>query len=195
MGGRAFSGVGLQAMLEDDRVWCVGARVEAHRGEADHYRVNDDGDLEVDVVTHQGQEITALLGGIVGGNGRGTWRAPSVGTEGAVVFLDGDFEGDAVFLGGMSSKNVPDGVSDDRTLIVDGEIELKADDLVEFDAPEVRIGGGSGHQSTFKAAAFLTEFATLIGAIGTAVGTSGTPADFLAAPSTQLFLTTVAKVK
>lgn len=80
---------------------------------------------------------------------------------------------------------------------------------LEVTSTEVLVGGGSGHQATFKANAFLTEFATLIGAIGTAVGTSGTPAgataagtaiataltDFLAAPSTTLFLTTVAKVR
>lgn len=77
---------------------------------------------------------------------------------------------------------------------------------LEVTPSEVLVGGGSGHQPTFKATAFLTEFATLIGAIGTAVGgipgggAAGTTiatalSDFLAAPSTTLFLTTVAKVR
>lgn len=143
-GARGLGRAGLRDMLEDDRAWCVGARVELHAGEADHWQVNEDGDLEVTVVTHQhGTEITALLGGIAGGNGRGTWRVPSVGTEGVVVFLDGDFEGDAVFLGGMSSKNVPSGVSDVRTLIVDGEVEVRGDTNIELDAPQVQIGGNA----------------------------------------------------
>jgi hypothetical protein len=126
MGGRPLNTAPLRDDLEDDRVWCVGARVEAHPGETDHWQVNEDGDLEIQVVTHQhGQPVTAVLGALVGGRGRGVWMIPDVGTEVLVSFFDGDFEGDAVIVGVLPSKDTPGGLAPGKVFVIGQEVIVK----------------------------------------------------------------------
>ena len=93
----------------DEAVPCVLGLVAVHEGDTEHWeRDPDTGDVHVSVVTHgHGSPIKALLHGI----GGRIWVIPSVGTEVAVVFPDGDFEGDPVLYGGGGAPEDLDGVT------------------------------------------------------------------------------------
>lgn len=87
-------------MNQSETIPSAMAVVAVHPGETAHWRRTDEGDVAISVVTNSsGTPMWALLHA-VGGGGLGLWCIPPVGTEGVVVFPDGDFEGDAVFYGG-----------------------------------------------------------------------------------------------
>jgi hypothetical protein len=171
MGGRALGGAGIRDMLADDRVWCVLGTVALHDGETGHYEVNDDGDLQVTVVSHQhGVPITAILGGAFG-SAAGTWTVPAAGDEVLVCFADGDFEGDAVVVAVTSSRSAPAGLAP-------GTVLVRADDRVQADAPEVLLGGGAGHEPALQADAYRSAEDTLLDGLVvclTAIAAATTP--------------------
>jgi uncharacterized protein involved in type VI secretion and phage assembly len=102
---------------------CVGAVVAVHEGESTHWRVNDDGDLEVDVVTHQhAVPVTAVMGALVGGAGKGVWMIPPLGTEVLVAFMEGDYEGDACVVGVLPTGQTPSGLTEGRVLVIGTEV-------------------------------------------------------------------------
>lgn len=82
---------------------------------------------------------------------------------------------DAVVYVGLRHDPLASAPTDCATFGADGGA------VVEARETDIRIGGGSGHQPTFRSTAFLSAFDTLIGSIATAVGTSGTPAGATAA--------------
>lgn len=102
-----MSGAAALRNLVDGGHACLSlARVAKHEGETDFWAVNADGDLEIQVVTHQHQApITAILGPLFG------WRIPLEGEEVVVAHAEGDFEGDAVIVAAMSSGDVPGDLS------------------------------------------------------------------------------------
>lgn len=109
--------------MSEDMIPSVKATVALHEGETSHWEVNADGDLQVSVVTHgHGAPITALLGALVGGNGKGVWVIPPIGTEVLVAFPDGDYEGDAVLVAVLSTGSVPAGLVDGNVVIVGVEV-------------------------------------------------------------------------
>jgi hypothetical protein len=193
MGARALGGAGLRDMLADDRVWFVLGTVALHEGETGHYETNDEGDLQVTVVTHGGTPVTALLGGAFGSSS-GTWSIPDPGDEVMVAFSEGQFEGDAVVVG-VVGRGAPAGLAP-------GTVVTRADDQVKVDAPEILLGGGAGHQPTFQADAFMTALSALIDSIATAaagvgggVTTAIQSAWELFDQAAPTFTTTVTKVK
>lgn len=108
----------LKALLKDDDVFTCLAVVALHEGETTHWSVNDEGDVQVTVKAHHQQsEITAVLGALVGGAGKGVWMVPPIGTEVVLAFERGEFEGDAVIVGVMPSGSVPDGLADGVVVI------------------------------------------------------------------------------
>lgn len=84
-------------LLDDERLWIMGARIALHDGESSHHRKTEEGANEVSVRTsNHGLQLWALLPG--GSNGdRGIWSVPEIGTEVLIACEDGDPEGD-VFL-------------------------------------------------------------------------------------------------
>lgn len=95
---------------DDVRVWLSAATVQLHKGETQHWRVNDEGDLEVQVAAHQHQvEMVAVMGGL-GAQGVGFWRIPDIGDE-VIVATPDDFEGDATIIALMSTGSVPGDLS------------------------------------------------------------------------------------
>jgi hypothetical protein len=162
MGARALGGAGLRDMLEDDRVWCIMGTVALGEGETGHYEVNDDGDLQVSVVTHAGVPITALLGGAFGSSS-GTWAIPAAGDEVLVAFADGQFEGDGVVVA-VVGRGAPAGLAP-------GTVVVRADDRIQADAPEVLLGGGGGHEPTYQADAHRTAEDTLLDGLVLCLGT------------------------
>ncbi len=92
-------------------------RVRKHEGELEYWQVNEDGDLEVQVVLDNHEvPVVALLGALVGGNGRGVWAIPAEGTEVLVTHADG-FEGDAVIVGVLPTGNTPSGLDVGKVFI------------------------------------------------------------------------------
>lgn len=109
---------GLQRLVGDGRQACLSlGRVAKHDGDAQHWSVNDDGDLEVSVVldTHE-VPVVALVAA------NGHWRIPAEGEEVLVAHADGDFEGDAVIVAIL--EDVPAGLVPGRTLVVGSEVRL-----------------------------------------------------------------------
>ena len=106
----------LSSSLVDEAVPSVMGVVAVHEGETSHWeRDVDTGDVHVSVVTHgHGSPMKALLHG-GGGGGVGFWAIPPVGTEVAVVFPDGDYEGDPVLYGGGGA---PEGLDGTTILII-----------------------------------------------------------------------------
>lgn len=115
---------GIARLFEDDQVACCLAVVALHDGETSHWAVNDEGDVEVTVVTHNhAVPVTAVLGALVGGAGKGVWMVPPLGTEVVLAFEQGDFESDAVIVGVMpTGQGAPAGLADGKVVIVGVEV-------------------------------------------------------------------------
>lgn len=114
---------GLKKLVDDGRAACALATVALHEGEASHWSINDEGDLQVTVVAHNHKvPIVALMGALVGGSGRGVWMIPPLGTEVVVAFDGDDFEGDAVIVGVMPTGQAPAGLAEGKVLIVGTEV-------------------------------------------------------------------------
>lgn len=147
--------------MSEDMVPSVKATVALHEGETSHWEVNADGDLQVTCLSHgHSAPITALLGAIVGGKGKGVWVIPPIGTEVLVCFPDGDYEGDAVIVGALSTGSVPAALADGNVVIVGAPVFISdgaGGAAVEVRPADVRIGGGvAPHEPTLKATTYRT---------------------------------------
>lgn len=199
-----------------DIVPSVKATVALHEGETSHWEVNADGDLQVTVVAHDyGTPITALLGAIVGGAGKGVWMVPPLDTEVLVAFPGGDYEADGVIVGVLSTGSVPGALDDGNVVIVGAPVFISdgaGGAAVEVRPADVRIGGGAApHEPTLKgttyrnaedimlgvvAAAFsalAAESTLTASATATAAAATAITAAFQAAGAA--YLTTIAKVR
>lgn len=108
----------LKALVGSEGHACLSlAKVAKHEGESDYFRVNADGDMEVDIIIDaHGAPVTAILGA-VGGLGRGIWAVPPEGAEVLVAHAEGDFEGDAVLVCGTATGDTP-GELDESTIVI-----------------------------------------------------------------------------
>lgn len=98
-------------------------------GESNYWRVNDDGDVEVDVVLHQHEvPVTALLSGL-GGAGQGLWVLPPEGAEVLVAHAEGDYEGDAVIVGCLPTGDTPSGLEPGRVIAIGARVDVRAGDI------------------------------------------------------------------
>lgn len=112
----------LRDLLEDERMAAVKARVEKHEGESEYWAVNDDGHLEIQVVTlNHGVPIVAHMTG--GGAGSGFWWVPPVGAEVMVTFDNGDFEGDATITGVFGAA--PNGLAPGTMLVLGSDVQVR----------------------------------------------------------------------
>lgn len=140
----------LRALLEDERVWCVAARVAVLEGDAKHYEVNEEGDMTIGVVTLQhGVPIRANLDSLSGSGGNGIWMIPDVNDEVIVAFDGGEFEGEAYIVGRTCGGTQPGdgelGPLAPRQIFVVGErIEVRASDKVLIAAPTVEAASAAG---------------------------------------------------
>jgi hypothetical protein len=139
----------LRRLLGDGHACVSLAKVARHEGEADFWAVNDDGDLEISVLTHQHEvPVQALLGALVGGAGKGVWAIPSEGTEVVIAHAEGGFEGDAVIVAVLPTGQVPVGLAPDRVVVVGAEVHVLSDDVqlgaagLDAAASGVVVGGG-----------------------------------------------------
>lgn len=125
-----MSGAAQLRKLVDDGHACLSlARVARHEGESDFWAVNADGDIEIQVLTHQHEvPITAILGALVGGKGFGVWALPPDGCEVLVAHAEGEFEGDAVIVAVMPTGDAPD-MAPNRVVIVGGEVRVLSDNV------------------------------------------------------------------
>jgi hypothetical protein len=110
----------LRDLLDEDKIWCLAARVALHDGRTQHYEVSEEGAMTVSVRTHRGDvQIDALL------KGGGFWRIPPIGAEVMLCFDDGEFEGDAYIV--ATSEDSPDGLAPDKIFILaDSTVEARS---------------------------------------------------------------------
>jgi hypothetical protein len=129
---KSFDITQLKAALADDKVHVKMGVVTLFDGESSHWEL-DDGDLFVDVeIAPQGQPVLCRMSTAIGGANLGLWLVPPVGTEVIVAFPDGDFEGNPVIIGCMTSGTAPANLS--ASIVV---LRCPA-------GGEVRIDDGSG---------------------------------------------------
>lgn len=115
-----------QVIKEDEKVFCVAARVARHPGEATYYETTREGQIQLSVITLSSHTpINALLGG--GDDARrGFWFIPAEGTEVLIHFSDGEFEGDAYVVGFIGRG--PTSMSDAKILILHDNVEIRSVD-------------------------------------------------------------------
>ena len=98
------------------------AVVQRHGGEVQHWEVVD-GELFVQVVMrNHGIPVVAIIGALVGGQGRGVWMLPDEGTEVIVALPDGSVSGEAVIIGCLPTRNTPAGLVPGKVFIVGTEV-------------------------------------------------------------------------
>lgn len=120
------------------QVWLSAATVAKHAGSSEHWRVNDEGDLEIEVVTQQqGVPIVAVMGGL-GAQGRGVWVIPAEGDEVLVAHPDG-FEGDATIFAVLPTGGVPAGLTPDRVLVVGPQVHVVSGDVRIGPTPDAMV--------------------------------------------------------
>jgi hypothetical protein len=97
--------------------------VKKEEGETTHWRVNEDGELEVQVTLDNGLiPVRALWAPLVGGANRGVWLVPAEGTEVVVALPGGDVEGDPVVVGCLGTGTAPADLTASRVLIMGAEV-------------------------------------------------------------------------
>jgi len=95
--------------------------IRKEEGEAQHWEVNEDGDLMVSVtMDHHQVPVWALFAPLVGGTNLGVWVIPPEGTEVVVAFPDDDFSGDAVVVGCLA--HTPSDLTAARVLVMGAEV-------------------------------------------------------------------------
>lgn len=112
----------MREVLRDQRVWC-GLGLVVKDGDS-HWRFDED-DVLVEVELQPSEErMTCRLGSVAGGSAHGVWAVPPEGTEVAVLIPDGEFEAEPIIVATLSSGALPasEGVGEDRTIIVNGEV-------------------------------------------------------------------------
>jgi len=111
----------MKELFADDHVWCLAAVVALHDGETEHYEVNKEGQMSVQVRTHlHDVQITAIL------RGGGAWYIPDVGTEVMIAFDEGEFEGDAYIMNLYG--DTPSGLVPGKFFILADEIQIRSAD-------------------------------------------------------------------
>lgn len=170
---RAINTAALRDAGGDDHLSVMGGIVQRHEGEAQHWRVNEDGDLEIQCVTHAHQmPVAALLAGM-GAGGRGVFFIPDEGTEVLLCCDDGDPEGVVTCVPRASRGGAPAGLAAGKVVIVGDHVTARADFEVHLEAPEVNIDDGTaGAQSLIlgvshntAVGSFLTALATMTTAL------------------------------
>lgn len=112
---------GMRDLLSSDLVPAVKARVEVHEGNAEHYYVDDEGNLIITVRTmNHSVPIDCHFGS---GSDIGVWFIPPVGTEVLVVFDNGDFEGDATIAAVFGAS--PNGLAPGTVLVLGSNVEVR----------------------------------------------------------------------
>lgn len=117
----------IRDITDEQMIPCIAAVVALHDGESTHYVLNDEGQLQISVKTHRGQQINAILSLDADSDGGGIWRVPALGTEVLVVFNEGDFEGDGYLVGKHPGRitSLPTGLAPGTTVVQDGAVLVR----------------------------------------------------------------------
>jgi len=150
----------LRDILKDGRIWCQ-LGVVSKPGLDSHWERTAEGDILVHVETMpRGLELLCRLGSAAGGNARGLWDIPPVGTEVIVAIPDGEPAFQPTIVTCLSSGAAPARVDASRTLLVGAQ-------ALELDAPAIRLGGEQATQAALKGDAFDSAANTFFTALNT----------------------------
>lgn len=115
-------------------------------GETSHWEMDTEetgGPLVwVEMQPHR-EEVLCRLGGLGGGPGDGIWRIPPIGTEVAVLSIDGDFGADPMLVGVLSSGSVPSELDETTLVIRSPKVVINSDsgDTTVLASGTVMLGG------------------------------------------------------
>jgi len=118
----------------------------------------------------RGVHLFARLGSLGGGAAMGLWRIPAVGTEVVVVIAEGEPEFMSMVVATLDSGSPPDGVSDDKTILV-------ATDEIEVRAPTVHQGGADGSQKAIRGEGYTGAVNAMVGGGDAIPVAEGNPLD------------------
>ena len=131
--GRRIDVSSIREVLRDERGW-IEIAVVVKDGDS-HFDI-EDGAVYVDVeLLPEETPMRCNLMSIAGGPGDGIWRVPDIGTVVVVAIPGGDVVGGGIILGTLSTRNVPEGVSTGKTVIVAPEVLVY--DTASGDAKEL----------------------------------------------------------
>lgn len=195
-GSRRTDLTALREVLQDRRSWAQLAIVTTGDN-GSHFDARD-GDILVEVeCVPSGNRLTARLGSIAGGPGRGVWAIPPVGTEVIVVTPDGDLAFSPTIVCTLSTGYVPDDLDD--TIVV---MTNNLGDIAITPSGDLKLGSKNASESAVKGNTLLSVLNMLIGLLTahTHKGPGETPAVFTGTPTTPFqpftssFLSTKVKV-
>ena len=117
----------IRALLKDDRVHVAGGVVAVLDGDTSHYYVNEEGDVIVSCLMHQGGgPRRANMAALVGARGQGVWVIPDPGVEVMIGFDQGDEEGEAYLIACFPSGRSPAGLVPGKVFVIGMEIEARS---------------------------------------------------------------------
>jgi hypothetical protein len=171
----------MREALKDGRVWSALGVVRADASGNFYELTEDDVLVEVELEP-SGQKITARLGAMAGGPGRGVWAIPPIGTEVAVMVPNGEYELGPIIVATLSSNDVPSEL-DATTIVVKNNIG----DIAIVPSGELKLGSKTATQQAIKGNLFQTKFNNFVTAYNAhthAVSSGPTPVG-TAAPTTS----------
>lgn len=146
----------IKEALKDRRCWaCMGLVVS---GDDDNHYELDGVDLLVEVELVPSQErLTARLGTVAGGPGRGVWAVPAVGTEVALIVPEGDVEFMPIIVATLSTGNVTADL--DETIVI---MNNDAGDIAIIPSGDVRLGSKTANEQVIRGNSFQTKYNNLL---------------------------------
>lgn len=151
-GAKRVDLTGLREVLRDRRCWaCMGLIVKGDDGS--HFEL-DATDVLVEVESvPDGKRMTARLGSLAGGPGRGVWAIPPVGTEVAMIVPEGSTEFGPIIVGTLSTGEVPSEL--DETIVV---MSNNLGDIAVVPMGDLKLGDNSATEAAIRGNSFKVTF-------------------------------------
>jgi hypothetical protein len=166
----------MKEALKDGRCWSCFGIVRASEDGSVFEIAGDDVLVEVELQPNE-ERITARLGSVAGGPGRGVWAVPPEGTEVAVLVPDGDPAFMPVIVATLTSGETPADL-DETTVVIANNLG----DIAVIPSGDVSLGEAGATEQALRGNSFQTKFNTLVTAynahthaIAGAVGTASPP--------------------
>lgn len=156
-GARKLDLTYVKEALKDGRCWaCMGLVTKGDDGS--HFELTTE-DVLIEVeVQPSGERVTARLGTVAGGAGRGVWAIPAEGTEVALLMPDGDTSFMPIVVATLTTGEVPTDL-DETTIVIANNVG----DIAVIPSGDVSLGEAGATQQALHGNSFQTKYNALLG--------------------------------